>query len=182
MPWEDLEPTVSRTRGVIAAVDTPVPVLQRMGFFRTGEDGRRLVFYGSRRRVLGARRQIAKAGVTAHVVCHGSLAGLPFPRRTLALVVAPLPRSRDPDLLRLLRRTAGVLEHGGLLVLHGPVRRNPLGWMLHLGSILISRRGGLPSEWDLTGWLLRGGFDEVARFELGRGMPVTMIHGHKSLP
>lgn len=181
MQWEELKPALSRVDGPRAAVHTPLKALSRMGFF-DGGDGLRVLFYPSRRQVESAARNALKMGLPPVRILMGSLSGLPFPRRSFKLVVAPLPRKRDPDLLRSLRRTAGVLGEGGLLVLHGPVRRNPLGWGLHLLNVLVHREGGLPTEWDITGWAVRGGFNRVVRIPGGRGLPVTILQATKSLP
>lgn len=181
MQWEELKPTISPVGGPAAAVHTPVKALARMGFFEGGE-ALRVLLYPSRREVESAARAVLKMKLPPTRILMGSLSGLPFPRRFLGLVVAPLPAKRDPDLLRSLRRTAGVLATDGLLVLHGPVRRNPLGWLMHLLNVLVHRDGGLPTEWDITGWAARGGFNRVVRIPGGRGSPVTILQAHKSLP
>jgi hypothetical protein len=151
-----------------------------MGFFDSGVDLRYL-FYPTRRQVRSASRALAKANLPSCPVLVGGVSGLPFARRFLKLVVAPLPGKRDPDLLLRLRRIAGVLDEDGILVLHGPVRRNPLGWALHLWNVLAHRQGGLPSEWDITAWVLRGGFNRVVRIPARRGRPVTILQASKNL-
>ena len=179
MHWEELRPALASIDRLAAAVDTEVPVLARMGFFDAG--GPRVLFYSSRRDVAAARRAAGKMNLPSTLVLMGGFSGLPVPRRSLGLVVAPLPARHDPDLLRSLRRAAGVLDEEGLIVLHGPVRRNPAGWVLHVLSVLARREGGLPSEWDITGWLLRGGFNRVVRLPAGRGSPVTVLQASKNL-
>lgn len=179
MHWEELKPALASVDGSAAAVDTDVAALARMGFFDAA--GSRLLLYSTRRDVDAARRSTGKLNLPSTMIMRGSFTGLPLPRRSLGLVVAPLPARQDPDLLRSLRRAAGTLDDDGLLVLHGPVRRNPLGWGLHLWNVLAHREGGLPSEWDITGWLLRGGFNRVVRITAGRGSPVTVLQASKNL-
>jgi hypothetical protein len=177
--WEEIKPALASVEGLAAAVDTEVAVLARMGFFDAG--GPRVLFYPTRRDVDAARRSAGKLNLPSTMVLRGGFSGLPLRRRSLGLVVAPLPARHDPDVLRSLRRAAGILDDDGLLVLHGPVRRNPLGWGLHLWNVLAHREGGLPSEWDITGWLLRGGFNRVVRIPAGRGSPVTILQASKNL-
>ena len=179
MQWEELKPALSTIARLAAAVDTDVAALARMGFFDSGAP--RVLLYPTRRDVRSAIRAVHKMNLPSTTILMGGFSGLPVPRRSLGLVVAPLPSRRDPDLLRSLRRTAGVLDDDGLLVLHGPVRRNPLGWGLHLWNVLAHREGGLPSEWDITGWLLRGGFTRLVRIPGGRGSPVTILQASKNL-
>jgi len=177
---EELRPLVAAVGQSAAAVQTPVDVLGRMGFFEGG--GTRLVFYRSHSAVRAARRALKRLHVAGCHVLVGSLSGLPVERRSLGLVVAPLPRRSDPDLLRSLRRTAGVLGDGGIVVLYGRVRRNPVGWALHVADVILRRAGGLPSEADLCSWVLRGGFRRIVSIQAGRIPPVTVIHAVKSLP
>jgi len=177
--WEELKPALSSVARLSAAVDTDVTALARMGFFDSG--GPRVLFYSSRRDVRSAHRALHKMNLPSTMILMGGFSGLPVPRRSLGLVVAPLPSRRDASLLRSLRRAAGTLTEDGLLVLHGPVRRNPLGWGLHLWNVLAHREGGLPSEWDISGWLLRGGFNRVVRIPGGRGSPATILQASKNL-
>ncbi len=179
MQWEELKPALGSVDRLAAAVDTDVAVLARMGFFDPGAP--RVLFYHTRRDVGSAVRAVRRMNVPSTRILMGGFSGLPLQRRSLGLVVAPLPRRHEPLLLRSLRRAAGVLADDGLLVLHGPVRRNPLGWGLHLWNVLAHREGGLPSEWDVTGWLLRGGFNRVVRIPGGRGSPVTIVQASKNL-
>jgi hypothetical protein len=178
--WEELRPTVQGIGGTTVAVDTPVRVLARMGFFE-GAGGVRLVLCPSRRAVAAARSSISRLGLPPSHVLVGDLAGIPLARRTASLVVAPFPCKHDPDLLVRLRRTAGVLEAEGVLILHGPVRRSVLGWTRHLVDVLVRRGGGLPAETDVTAWMLRGGFNRVSRIAAGRGAPMTVLTATKSV-
>jgi hypothetical protein len=177
--WEELKPALASVARLAAAVDTDVAVLSRMGFFDSG--GPRVLFYPTRRDVGSAVRAVHRMNLPSTMILMGGFSGLPVQRRSLGLVVAPLPSRRDSYLLRALRRAAGTLVDDGMLVLHGPVRRNPLGWGLHLWNVLAHREGGLPSEWDITGWLLRGGFNRVVRIPGGRGSPVTILQASKNL-
>ncbi len=181
MPWEDLRPALSAARGASVAVDTPVTLLGRMGFFEGVAVERRVLLYGSARRIGGAARAVARAGFQACPMSVGSLAGLPFPRRSIGLVVAPFPPAAHPDVLRMIRRTAGIISEDGILVLHGPLRRSLTGWSRHVASVLGRGRGGLPVEWDVTAWMLRGGFNRIMRYAAGRASPVTILLGTKNL-
>lgn len=181
MGYEDLKAELGPVGGRLVAVETPLALLSRIGFFETAREAERMLFFRSPRAIRRAVREIAKMHLGDTTVLMGDLGGLPLARRSVDLVVCPFPALGDPHLLRSLRRTAGVLVHGGVLMVHGAVRRNVLGWGLHLASVLARRRGGLPSEWDVTAWVLRSGFNRIVRVERGRGLPHTILHARKNL-
>jgi hypothetical protein len=182
VPLEDVSVTLCSVQGRLVAVSTPLTLLKRIGFFAAGSDRERILFYPTMRSVRAAARTLGQEGFSGVHVMMGDISGLPLVRRSAGLVVCPFPAVRDPDLLRSLRRTAGVLDAGGMILLFGKVRRNPLGWMSHIGSVALKRDGGLPSEQDITSWVLHAGFNRIVRFQKGRGSPLTMLQATKSLP
>ncbi len=182
MPYEDLKPTFSAITGRFVAVDTPVPVLARMGFFDGGSAEVRLLFFSRPGALSGARRALSRPQTSPVLLMHGAITGLPLRRSSVGVVVCPLPGPRDPDLLRSLRRTAGVLVRGGTLVMHGVVRRSLVGWSAHVASMLVRKDGGLPSEWDITSWMLRSGYNRIVRVTGGRFVPSILVSATRQAP
>ena len=179
MGYEDLRSVLGAVSGRMVAVDTPPALLGRIGFLDDVPVTSRMIFHS---RPSGLRRTVkalARLGLTDVTVLYGSTSGLALARRSVDVLVCPYPPVGQTDLMRSMRRTAGVLVPDGILVMHGVVRRNPLGWMVHAFCIIARKDGGIPSELEITSWTLRAGFNRIVRLPRGRGLPHTVIQAHK---
>ncbi|MFH1437183.1 MAG: hypothetical protein ABIJ56_15860 [Pseudomonadota bacterium] len=175
-------PDVIKTIGGIVLVDRPtVGMLKQLSLL--GHDPRRkmLLFCEKQGKAAGLKSRLAQKGFKNAAVFLGDMPQFsPLKRRSASAIIMPLPYIEENEMLRLLRKAAGMLEDDGLLILHSPVRGRILGLGEHLVRVLFLQERGLPEEHTVVSLALRGGFNRIEKHRMGGIRPRLFILARKN--
>ena len=175
-------PDMIKTLGGIVLVDRPtVGLLRRLNLLRPDPRRKMLLFCEKQGQAAGLRSRLVQKGFKHVAVFLGDMPQFsPLRRRSASAVIMPLPYIEENEMLRLLRKAAGMLEDDGFLVLHSPVRGRILGLGEHLIRVLFLQVRGLPDEHTVVSLVLRGGFNRIETHRMRGIRPRLFILARKN--
>ncbi len=175
-------PDTIKTIGGIVLIDRPtVGMLRQLNLLQPAPRRKMLLFCEKQGNAAGLKSRLAQKGFKDVAVLLGDMPQFsPLRRRSASAVIMPLPYIEENEMLRLLRKAAGMLEDDGLLILHSPVKGRILGLGEHLIRILFLPGRGLPDEHTLVSLVLRGGFNRIEKHKMRGIRPRLFILARKN--